>query len=420
MTPATHTVHRVAARPDLEVTFDEVGTGRPVFILHGGGGPFTVASIADHLAGTMHAITPTHPGWNGTPRPAWLSGIDDLTLIYLNYLEDHDLHDVLVIGSSLGGWIGADMAAHDGAGRITGLILIDAGGIEVPGEPMRDFFALDARGVAEYAFHDADRFYVDPATVSPERAAIQQANMATMRAIAGDPYMHDPKLFKRLGRVRIPVLALWGDSDRIFTPAYGAAYANAFPNARFQIIKDAGHLPQIEQPAATFAAIDAYTDAQSHRGQTGAIVLAPDAGRAVSIGPVQLSVKEDGTHTRGTLALAEFTIPPHSPGPVPHVHRAHEEGFYVLEGVIEFTVGSDSIRVGAGGWVLVPIGTPHTFRNPGETPARFLNTFTPDRYIHYFEEFAAAVAVTGRPDPSQMAAIMAHYNTDLFDATAHH
>jgi pimeloyl-ACP methyl ester carboxylesterase len=248
--------HTVTLDDDLEITFTEAGTGRPVLILHGGGGPFTVAGIADHLPETMHTITPTHPGWNGTNRPTWLSGIDDLALAYLQFLEDNDLHDVLVVGSSMGGWVGSEMAVRDRAGLITALIVIDAVGIDVDAHPIRDFFALDARGVAKYAWHDSDRFYVDPATVPAEQAARTKANMATMRAIAGN--MHDPKLKRRLARVRIPALAIWGDSDGIVTPAYGAAYAGAFPNGRLEVIKDAGHLPQIEQPATTFAVIDAY------------------------------------------------------------------------------------------------------------------------------------------------------------------
>jgi len=246
---------------DLEITVTESGTGRPVLILHGGGGPFTVAGIANHLAETMHTITPTHPGWNGTNRPEWFSGIDDLAMAYLHYLEDNDLHDVLVIGSSMGGWIGSEMAVRDGAGLITGLILIDGVGIRVDAHPIRDFFALDARGVAQYAWHDSDRFYVDPATVPAEQAARTKANMATMRVVAG-PDMNDPKLMRRLARVRIPVLAIWGDSDGIVTPAYGAAFAGAFQNSRLEVVKDAGHLPQIEQPAATLALIDAYASAQ--------------------------------------------------------------------------------------------------------------------------------------------------------------
>ena len=257
------TTRTVNLRPDLPVTLTEAGSGRPALVLHGGGGPFTVAAIAEHLAETMHAITPTHPGWNGTPRPDWCSGIDDIALAYLGYLEDNDLRDVLVVGSSLGGWIGAEMAVRDHTGRISGLVLLDAVGVNVDGQPIRDFFALDARGIAEYSFHDADRFYVDPVTVSDEQAARQRANMATMRIMAGEPYMHDPALLARLGRITIPVLVIWGDSDRIVTPAYGAAYAAAFGDGRLAIVRDAGHLPQIEQPAATFALIDDYAQSEA-------------------------------------------------------------------------------------------------------------------------------------------------------------
>src|SRR5207253_9250479 len=89
---------------------------------------------------------------------------------------------------------------RDGAGdrdqRITGLVLVDAVGVQVEGEPIRDFFALDARGVAEYSYHDPDRFYVDPATVPAEQAALRRANLATMRIMAG-PSMHDPDLLGR-------------------------------------------------------------------------------------------------------------------------------------------------------------------------------------------------------------------------------
>ena len=250
--------HTITLRSDLALTLNEAGTGRPVLILHGGGGPFTVAGIADHLSSTMHTIVPTHPGWNGTARPEWLSSIAGLASLYLQYLKENELREVLVIGSSLGGWLGCEMALRDEAKLITGLILIDAVGIEVESEPIRNFFALDAQGVAEYAWHDANRFYVDPASLSPEQVSTQRANMATMRVIAGDPYMHDPNLRNRLSGIPFPVLLIWGESDRIVTPAYGAAFAAALGDSRLEVIKEAGHLPQIEQAAATLALIDKF------------------------------------------------------------------------------------------------------------------------------------------------------------------
>src|SRR5690349_18896276 len=124
-----------------DLTFATAGTGRPVLVLHGGGGPATVAGLAAHLARTAHTLTPTHP-------PDWLPGADDLALAYLRHLHALGLRDVLVVGSSFGGWTAAEMAVRDTAGVITDLVLIDAVGVHVPDEPIRDFFTLDARGVA--------------------------------------------------------------------------------------------------------------------------------------------------------------------------------------------------------------------------------------------------------------------------------
>jgi len=255
---ATASTRSIELAADIHLSVAEVGEGKPAVLLHGGGGPTTVAMIADHLAERFHTLTPVHPGWDGTERPRRVTRIADYAAIYLEWLKENGFADVLVVGSSLGGWIGAEMALHDDARRIARLILLDAVGVDVPGEGITDFFALDPSGVAEHAFHDSERFFVDPTTLSPEQLSVQEANMATMRAVAGDPYMHDPELLDRLGEVSVPTLAIWGESDQIVTPDYGRAYAAAFSNGRFELVRDAGHLPQIEQPATTFALIDAF------------------------------------------------------------------------------------------------------------------------------------------------------------------
>ncbi len=242
---------------DVELRLDEQGSGRPVLVLHGGGGPGTVAPFAAHLAARAQVLTPTHPGWNGTVRPDWLTGVDDLAMLYLQLLRDRGLSDVTVIGSSMGGWIGAEMAVRDLGGLIGRLVIVDGIGVEVPGETGADFFSLTPRGLAEHAYYEPDKFFVDPATLLPETAAMMRGNMAALRAVAGTK-MSDPKLLRRLGEVTIPALVIWGESDRIMPPSYGRAFAAAFPNGRFELVEKAGHLPQLERPAETFALIDGF------------------------------------------------------------------------------------------------------------------------------------------------------------------
>lgn len=235
---------------------------RTALILHGGGGPQTVAPIVRHLGAGMHASAPTHPGWEGTTRPDSITSVTDLAAGYLARLLERGDDDVVLIGSSIGGWIALEMAVQAAAderyaGLLGALIVIDGVGVVVDGEPIADFFALDARGLAEAAWHDPERGYQDPARLTDAQRETQHANRAAMSVIAGAG-MNDPGLLDRLAAVRVPTLIVWGASDRIVTPAYGRAIAHAVEDAAYTVIPDAGHLPHLEAPEATWAAIDSF------------------------------------------------------------------------------------------------------------------------------------------------------------------
>ncbi len=143
------------------------------------------------------------------------------------------------------------------------------------------------------------------------------------------------------------------------------------------------------------------------------MVVEARKGRMIPLGPIRMYVQEDGTQTRGTLGVAEFEVPPHAPTPPPHIHHAHEEGFYVLEGELEFQAGTETVRASAGTFVMVPIGARHTFSNPTDRLARFLNTFTPPRYIGYFEEMSKLLHAGVALSSPQFAVLMAHYDTEV-------
>jgi pimeloyl-ACP methyl ester carboxylesterase len=253
---------------DLPVLQAGDPTARTALVLHGGGGPQTVATIVEHLAKTMHAFAPTHPGWNDTGRPDDSASVADLASAYLALLLDRGERDVVVVGSSIGGWIALEMAIQSAADeRYTGLIGavvdIDGVGAVVDGEPIADFFALDARGLAEAAWHNPERGYLDPAGFTDQQRAIQQSNGQTMAAIAGRS-VSDPTLLGRLGTVTVPTLVVFGESDRIVTPAYGRAVAHAIPGADFARVPAAGHLPHLEAPDATWDAMDSFLSSVSN------------------------------------------------------------------------------------------------------------------------------------------------------------
>jgi len=257
-TSTTRTV-RIDGNSAAHVALTDRGDGRPFFLLHGGGGPQTVSRFADLLATERHArvIAPTHPGFAGTPRPESLNTVRALAALYIGLMADLDLRNVTVVGNSIGGWIAAEMALLDTT-RLGGLVLVDAVGIDVPGHPIADFFSLTPRQVAEFSYHDPDRFGIDPATLSREARQTMAGNRATLTIYAGSS-MYDASLAGRLAKVTTATLVVWGDSDRIVDADYGRAFAGAIPGARFQLLRGTGHLPQIETPDLLVASVWSFS-----------------------------------------------------------------------------------------------------------------------------------------------------------------
>jgi pimeloyl-ACP methyl ester carboxylesterase len=249
----THTIGSVP------VTITDRGSGRTFLLLHGGAGPQSVTGFADQFAKTEPArvITPVHPGFAGTPRPNTVDSVRELAALYVGLLDELDLTDVTVIGNSIGGWITAEMALL-GSPRISGAVLVDAAGIEVPGHPVADFFSLTLEEVAKYSYHDPDSFRIDPSTMPPDQLAAMAGNREAL-AVYGGTAMTDPSLAPRLAGITVPTLVIWGESDQIVDPDYGRAYAAAIPGAQFQLLPETGHVPQIETPAQLMHAIWDFT-----------------------------------------------------------------------------------------------------------------------------------------------------------------
>ena len=125
------------------------------------------------------------------------------------------------------------------------------------------------------------------------------------------------------------------------------------------------------------------------RTENEGIFVGPNDGKALP-NPIggRMVVKVRDEDTGGGYSVHDNTIPPGSPGPLPHIHRNHDEAFYVLEGELTVRVGPRKIMAPAGSFVVVPRGAVHQPSNPGTEPARVLLIFSPAGMDHFFEEAA--------------------------------
>lgn len=113
---------------------------------------------------------------------------------------------------------------------------------------IQDIWTAHPDQVAAWKWHDPAKGKRDFPSMDDDALAIVARNVESFARFCWEPYMHNPKLKRRLHRIKAPTLVVWGEDDGIASAAYGRAYASLIPGAAFKTIAEAGHAPHIEQP----------------------------------------------------------------------------------------------------------------------------------------------------------------------------
>lgn len=135
--------------------------------------------------------------------------------------------------------------------RLDRLILVDAFGIKISDRETSDIldvFNTSPQEVQRRSWHDAEKWVPDFNAMSDDALVVRAQNWDSLCLYGWHPYMYNPQLKRWLRRIMQPTLVLWGASDGIVKPSYGLAYSELIPGSRFEIITEAGHHPEIEQP----------------------------------------------------------------------------------------------------------------------------------------------------------------------------
>lgn len=236
------------------------GAGDPLLYLHSAGGEVVWLPFFEQLAQHYTVYVPGHPGFSRSEGLDQIDTIEDLVFHYTDLMDQIGLDQPYVAGLSLGGWLAAELATRY-SNRLRKLALINPAGLRVPGSPMADIFAADPQETRRLVFHAPEselaRTFIpdDPPQEVLENAL--RAREATAR-VGWNPYLCNPKLRRRLYRVTVPTLIVWGESDQLIPLVHGHAYHEGIEGSQFIMLPDCGHAPPFEKPEETVTHLTAF------------------------------------------------------------------------------------------------------------------------------------------------------------------
>jgi pimeloyl-ACP methyl ester carboxylesterase len=233
------------------------GGAQPLVFLHGAGGHSGWMAFLEELSQRFAVYAPEHPGFGQSDDPPWLDGVGDLAYFYLDFLKTLGLERVHLVGTSLGGWIAAEMAVRDTA-RLASLTLVGAVGITAQGETIPDIFRMPVEENLRRFYADQERAARRVGDVAKADMRLVAKNQATVTRLAYWPRFYNPDLGKWLHRVDVPTLLIWGAEDGLVPPKFGEAYRSLIPGAKLTVLPAAGHAPFDEQREAFLAAFSEF------------------------------------------------------------------------------------------------------------------------------------------------------------------
>jgi len=239
---------------------DEVAP-TPIVFLHGVGSDKSVwRPQLDHFAASRHAIAFDYPGYGESDPPDSEADHDDFAATILAAMDALEIERAHLCGLSLGGVV-AIALHHAAPDRCASLIIADSFSAHPDG---RGIFNRSVKASRAMTMRELAEDRVEMLLAPYAADALREEVVATMAAINPDAYRIGARSVwladqrDRLDGIAVPTLVIVGDQDRITPPMLSRDLVSRIAGSKLVEIGGAGHLANIEQPAAFNAAIDDF------------------------------------------------------------------------------------------------------------------------------------------------------------------
>ena len=198
-------------------------------------------------------------GLSDLPGTEW--GMGDHVADLAGLLDHLEVDCAVICGLSVGGVIAQGLAAER-PDLVRALILCDTGAkIGMPDLWDQRIEMTMTEGLEAMADGVMERWFTEPFRTTDPGMPLWRNMLArtTAGGYAGTcRALRDTDLMESTSMLRLPCLGICGDQDLATPPDLVRETVGLIPNSAFTLIRDAGHIPCVEQPEALAAAINAF------------------------------------------------------------------------------------------------------------------------------------------------------------------
>lgn len=268
------------------VAYRDAGHGEVLLLIHGmAGSSATWRAVLPQLSKKFRVIAPDLLGHGESAKPRSDYSLGAFAVLLRDFLDELGVSQVTVVGQSLGGGVAMQFAyqhpdyvkrlvliSSGGLGPDVGMILrlLSAPGAELVlpiiapkpvltvGNKLRSWL----RGAGIHSPRGAETW---SAYSSLSERQTRQSFLRTLRSVVDYRGQAVSALNRLQVRADLPVMAIWGDRDKIIPVEHAYAVHNARTDTRLEVLPGVGHYPQVEAPNEVVELIEDFIASSDRR-----------------------------------------------------------------------------------------------------------------------------------------------------------
>jgi pimeloyl-ACP methyl ester carboxylesterase len=251
----------------------DAGTGPVVVLLHGLADEAGVWQpvIQPLVRAGFRVIVPDQIGHGRSDKPLLGYRLATFTDFLHGFLAALKIDKAILVGNSLGGWVGIDFAARYPE-KVSGLVIVCGPGysdlaktMPVSLDNLRLSSRRQARALIPYLFHDADKWGTDELVDGLIMQRVINGDGHTIDSFIESVHRGEDAIDDQVGKINVPTLVLWGASDRLVPLSVGERLHRDIAGSQMHVIPRCGHMPQVECPAEFTPALLKFLERRSSK-----------------------------------------------------------------------------------------------------------------------------------------------------------